>query len=72
MGGAAAKRAKRKAAAETKRLGRKLDFLENNRQAIINPYEGVSDLSGMATNRSDQMSNAYNNLSVATQAAEML
>ena len=71
MGGAAAKRAKRKAARETKRLSRKLDFLENNRQAIINPYEGITDLSGMATDRSSQMSNSYNNLSVATQAAEM-
>ena len=71
LGGAAAKRAKRKAAKEAKRLKSKLEFLENNRQAIINPYEGITDLSGMALDRSGQMTNAYNNLSVATQAAEM-
>jgi hypothetical protein len=38
--------------------------LENGRQDIINPYEGVEDLSGM-------LSNPYANLGVATQAAEM-
>ena len=71
LGGSAAKKARRKAEAEAKRLKGKLEFLENNRQAIINPYEGISDLSGMVTDRSAQMTNAYNNLSVATQAAEM-
>ena len=71
IGGAAAKKAKRAAAKKAKALSKKLDFLENNRQDIVNPYEGISDLSSMATDRSGQMSNAYNNLSVATQAAEM-
>ena len=71
LGSAAAKKAKRAAARETKRLNQKLNFLENNRQAIINPYEGITDLSGMVTDRSGDMSNAFNNLSVATQAAEM-
>jgi len=41
-----------------------LNELENNRQDIINPYENVTDLSG-------DMSNPFNNLGVATQAAEM-
>ena len=71
MGSAAAKRAQREAAANTQRLSRKLDYLENNRQAIINPYANISDLSGMSRDRSGDMSNAYANLSVATQAAEM-
>ena len=71
LGASAAKKAKRAAARETKRLNQKLNFLENNRQAIINPYEGITDLSGMARDRSGDMSNAFNNLSVATQAAEM-
>ena len=71
LGGAAAKRAKRKAQRQAKKLKKQLNFLENNRQAIINPYENVSDLSSMATDRSGQMTNAYANLSVATQAAEM-
>ena len=71
IGGAAAKKAKRAAARKAKALSKKLNFLENNRQAIINPYEGITDLSSMATDRSGQMSNAFNNLSVATKAAEM-
>ena len=37
---------------------------ERNRQRITNPYEGVSDLS-------DMISNPFNNLQVATRAAEM-
>lgn len=71
LGASAARKAKRQAARMQRQLTQKLDFLENNRQAIINPYAGISDLSGMATDRSGQMSNAFNNLSVATQAAEM-
>ena len=71
LGGAAAKRAKRRAQREAQRLKGKLEFLENNRQAIINPYEDITDLSGMITDRSAEMTNAYNNLSVATQAAEL-
>ena len=71
FGGAAARRAKRKAAREAKRLQNKLNHLENNRQAIIDPFRGIQDISGMAMDRSAQMTNAYNNLSVATQAAEI-
>ena len=51
--------AKAKAAAQ-----RKLTYLENNRQEIINPYEGIKDLSGSITN-------PMANLSVATQSAEI-
>jgi len=71
FGGGAARRAKRKAQREAKRLQNKLNNLENNRQAIIDPFRGIQDVSGMAVDRSEQMTNAYNNLSVATQAAEM-
>ena len=52
------------AAKERRRLNNKLNSLEKNRQAIINPYEGVTDLSSM-------VSNPFANLSVATGAAEM-
>ena len=71
FGGGAARRAKRNAAREAKRLKAKLNFLENNRQEIKNPFRDITSVAGMATDRSAQMSNAYNNLSVATQAAEM-
>ena len=52
--------------AETKRAAAqsRLDRLTANRQALINPYDKVKDLSGMITN-------PYANLSVATGAAEM-
>jgi len=71
FGGGQAKRRERAAKAERDRLQRKLTNLENNRQDIINPYEGASDLSSLAADLSGQMSNPFANLSVATQAAEM-
>lgn len=45
-------------------LGRDIKAAEDARQDIINPYEGVKDLSGMITN-------PFANLQVATKAAEM-
>ena len=48
-----------------------LNALENNRQTIINPYEGVKDLSSMVKDVSGMASNPYANLGVATQAAEI-
>lgn len=64
FGSSAAKRRAREAARERRRLQKKLTELEDNRQEIINPYEGVQDLSSM-------ISNPFANLSVATGAAEM-
>ena len=61
--GAAKKRARR-AANKRRNLTNKLNTLEKNRQEIINPYEGIEDLSSI-------ISNPFSNLSVATGAAEM-
>jgi len=61
-----------------------IDFIEENRQEIINPFEGVSDLSdmavdlsgmaqnlsGMITDTSGVISNPMANLAVSTAAAE--
>lgn len=71
FGSSAAKKRERAAARERARLQSKLNTLESNRQAIINPYEGVTNLSDLATNLSSQMSNPFANLSVATGAAEI-
>jgi len=71
FGGGAARRRQKAALAEKRRLEGKLDSLEKSRQAIINPYEGVKDISGMAKDLSGMVSNPYANLGVATQAAEM-
>ncbi len=71
------KRAK-KARGEANRLGNELKTLEKNRQEIINPYEGVKDLSGMITDLSGKItdtshlaSNAFKDLGVATKSAEI-
>ena len=64
FGSSAAKKEKRRAEAEKRRLTKKLQTLEANRQEIINPYADVTSLSSM-------ISNPFANLSVATGAAEM-
>lgn len=53
-----------KARKAANQAGRDLDAALSSRQAIINPYSNVSDLSGM-------LSNPFANLQVATGAAEM-
>ena len=42
-----------------------------DRQDIINPYAGITDLSGLASDLSSQITNPFNNLQVSTAAAEM-
>lgn len=71
FGGGAAKKRERAARREKARLNRKLNYLENNRQPITDPYAGVTNLAGLATDLSSQLTNNMANLSVATQAAEM-
>ena len=76
IGGAifGAGRAKREARRQRKRakaLNKKINHLEANRQDVINPYDQVTSLAGMATDLSSTMSNPMANLSVATKAAEM-
>ena len=55
---------RRKAESKQQEAQKKLESLERNRQPIVNPYENVTDLSGL-------LSNPMANLGVATQAAEM-
>tara|TARA_R110001599_G_scaffold208210_2_gene405406 strand:- start:2065 stop:2742 length:678 start_codon:yes stop_codon:yes gene_type:complete len=64
IGGISANSRRIKAKGKQEAAQAKLTALENNRQPVINPYEGVTDLSGM-------LSNPAANLGVATQAAEM-
>jgi len=59
--GAAAKRRARERQSD---LEGQLSRLEGSRQAITNPFSGITDLSS-------QLSNPFANLQVATQAAEM-
>jgi len=53
------------------RLQTKLDDLELRRQTIINPYDGITSLAGLAMDMSSQLTNTYANLGVATKAAEI-
>ena len=71
FGGAAKKREAYRARLERDRLKGELSVLEKNRQAIINPYAGVTDISSMAKDLSGMVSNPYANLGVATQAADI-
>lgn len=64
IGSNGAKKAARAAAREKRRLQKKLDTLEANRQEIVSPYQGFENLTST-------MSNPFANLGVATQAAEM-
>ena len=64
------KRAKREAARKAQ-LTRELNGLENSRQSIINPYEGITDLSSMIGDLSSMANNPYNSLAVATAATDM-
>jgi hypothetical protein len=69
FGMSSAKKAQRNASRDAAKRNAELIALENNRQAIINPYAGIKDLSGLAKDLSGMISNPYANLGVATQAA---
>ena len=69
--GIGAGRRKRDAQAKQNRLQRKLEGLEASRQELVNPYDNVTSLAGMAVDMSSQMTNTYANIGVATQAAEI-
>jgi hypothetical protein len=63
----AGKRAGRAAA----RAQQEIDRIKSERVPITNPYAGNSNLSSLATNLSDMVSNPFASMSVATQASEI-
>lgn len=71
FGSSSASKRARRAREEARRKERELAALERKRQPIINPYDQITDLSGMAEDLSDQMTNPFESLGVATKAAEM-
>jgi hypothetical protein len=56
---------------EAARKAGEIKAIEDNRQAIPNPYANIKDLSGIAKDLSGMVSNPFANLGVATQAATM-
>lgn len=63
FGAFSAGRRRRAADREKRRIEKKIENLEKNRQSIVNPFGSVSDLSSL-------VSNPFQNLQVATGAAE--
>jgi hypothetical protein len=61
---ASAKKKAREAGRQAAALEAKIQTLESQRPAVVNPYAAFEDLSG-------KMTNTYANLGVATQAADM-
>ena len=49
----------------------KMNEAVESRQDIINPYAGITDLSGLARDLTSQITNPFNNLTVSTAAAKM-
>ena len=66
-----AKKAGKRARADKARAQAELDSIKASRQQVTNPYASTEDLSGLATDLSSQLSNPFENLGVATKAAEI-
>jgi hypothetical protein len=60
-----------KAKGKVGRAKQELQALEDSRQEIINPYDNQKSVAGLASDTSGMLKNRYNNLGVATQAAEI-
>jgi len=68
------KQAAKGAANRAKLIGNEINALEEERRndiPVINPYESAEDLSSMITDLSGNLSNAFDNMGVATGAAEI-
>jgi len=65
-----AHKAKRKARNAKQEAKFQMDKAIEDRQDVINPYAGITDLSGLASDLSSQITNPFNNLQVSTAAAE--
>lgn len=66
-----AKQAAKGARGEKARAEAELQTIKSKRATIINPYESTKDLSGLAKDLSQTLSNPFAQLGVATQAAEI-
>lgn len=66
-----AKKAARAAGREQKKNEAELERIKKSRQTIINPYSTTTDLSALAQDLSGQISNPFQQLGVATAAAEI-
>ena len=67
----AAKKAGERARADKQRAEAELESIKNSRQDITNPFASTQDLSSLASDLSGQLSNPFDDLGVATKAAEI-
>ena len=66
-----AKKAAGRARRQKNRAEAELQAIKDSRQDIINPFDNTKNLSDLAQDLSGQMSNPFENMGVATQAAEI-
>ncbi len=66
-----AKKQAKHARTEKGKAEAKMQSVIDSRQDIVNPFAGVTDLSGMAKDLSGNLNNPFAQLGVATQAAEI-
>ena len=71
IGGRNARKQQEQAQQERDALDRQMRAFENNRQAITNPYAGVTSNADMIEEMRGELSNPFANLGVATSAAEI-
>lgn len=71
IGASSAKKARRSAERKERSLQTEMNAVEKKRAPVINPYAGVQDLSSKIKDLSGMLDNPYDNLGVATQAAEI-
>lgn len=71
IGASSAKKSRRDAERKERALKTEMNAVEKKRSPVINPYAGIQDLSGKIKDLSGMIDNPYDNLGVATQAAEI-
>ena len=71
IGASSAKKARRQAERKERALKMEMKAVEKKRSPVINPYAGIQDLSDKIKDLSGMIDNPYDNLGVATQAAEI-
>lgn len=75
FGGMMANNAAEKAMKEQRRMEQRytmqMNSIKARRANLTNPYSSTKDLSGLAEDLSGQLTNPYNNIGVATKAAEI-
>ena len=69
--GSRAKKQARNARNAQRAANARVESIKASRKAIVNPYAGVENLSGMASDLSSMLNNPFAQLGVATKAAEI-